>query len=80
MEYKRLIKKLEYTQPTEMYPYTKSSDPDFAYDISNRRGIRGKFGDTYPMTWGADGEIYTSAGDPCWGKVYDGLDVEKLEI
>ena len=33
-------------------------------------------GDTYPMTWGADGEIYTSSGDPCWGETETGLDVE----
>lgn len=25
-------------------------------------------GDTFPMTWAEDGEIYTSAGDPTWGK------------
>ncbi len=35
-------------------------------------------GDTYPMTWGEDDEIYTSAGDPCYGESPDGLDVGKL--
>lgn len=35
-------------------------------------------GDTYPMTWADDGEIYASAGDPCWGESHDGLDVEKF--
>jgi hypothetical protein len=35
-------------------------------------------GDTYPMTWAADGEIYTSAGDPGWGPSTWGLDVEKF--
>lgn len=35
-------------------------------------------GDTFPMTWAADGEIYTSAGDPGWGTSKDGLDVEKF--
>lgn len=35
-------------------------------------------GDTYPMTWADDGEIYTSAGDPNWGESHDGLDVEKF--
>ena len=35
-------------------------------------------GDTYPMTWADDGEIYASAGDPLWGETRDGLDVEKL--
>lgn len=35
-------------------------------------------GDTYPMTWAEDGEIYTSSGDPCWGESGGGLDVEKF--
>lgn len=38
-------------------------------------GVRG---DTYPMTWGDDDEIYTSAGDPNWGETPDGLDVERF--
>ncbi len=35
-------------------------------------------GDTYPMTWADDDELYTSAGDPSWGETYDGLDVERI--
>jgi len=35
-------------------------------------------GDTFPMTWADDGEIYASAGDPLWGAKPDGLDVEKF--
>jgi hypothetical protein len=35
-------------------------------------------GDTYPMTWAADGEIYASSGDPNWGESPWGLDVEKI--
>ena len=35
-------------------------------------------GDTFPMSWAEDGEIYTSAGDPCWGESGSGLDVEKF--
>jgi hypothetical protein len=35
-------------------------------------------GDTFPMTWADDGEIYASAGDPLWGETGDGLDVEKF--
>ena len=47
-------------------------------------------GDTYPITWAADGELYASAGDPLWGAGfpfqpehrndprYHGLDVEKF--
>ncbi len=36
----------------------------------------GKKGDTFPITWAADGNQYTSAGDPCWGEKGDGLDFE----
>jgi hypothetical protein len=35
-------------------------------------------GDTYPMTWAADGHIYASAGDPLWGESPSGLDVERF--
>ena len=35
-------------------------------------------GDTFPMTWADDDEIYTTAGDPLWGETTDGLDVEKF--
>ena len=35
-------------------------------------------GDTFPMTWADDGEIYTAAGDPGWGETTSGLDVEKF--
>src|ERR1035437_4270517 len=35
-------------------------------------------GDTFPMTWADNGEIYASAGDPNWGGKEDGLDVEKF--
>jgi hypothetical protein len=35
-------------------------------------------GDSYPITWAEDGEMYTSAGDPMWGETQDGLDVEKF--
>lgn len=35
-------------------------------------------GDTFPMTWADDDEIYAAAGDPLWGETTDGLDVEKF--
>jgi hypothetical protein len=35
-------------------------------------------GDTFPMTWANDDEIYTSAGDPGWGGKNEGLDVERF--
>jgi len=37
-----------------------------------------KKGDTFPMTWAEDDEIYASAGDPLWGESRDGLDVQKF--
>jgi hypothetical protein len=36
-------------------------------------------GDTYPMTWADDDQIYASAGDPLWGETKDGLDVERFK-
>ncbi len=33
-------------------------------------------GDTFPITWAEDGELYTSAGDPWWGESVSGLDIE----
>ena len=41
-------------------------------------GDTSKKGDTYPCTWAADNNIYTSAGDPLWGLKPDGLDVESI--
>ena len=35
-------------------------------------------GDSFPMTWSGDGEIYTSSGDPLWGESISGLDVQKF--
>lgn len=38
-------------------------------------------GDTFPVTWAADGLIYTACGDPCWGGKPGGdmgLDVESI--
>ena len=35
-------------------------------------------GDTFPMTWADDDEVYVSAGDPLWGETRGGLDVEKF--
>ena len=36
-------------------------------------------GDTYPITWAADDNLYTSAGDPLWGETTNGLDVEVIK-
>jgi hypothetical protein len=37
-----------------------------------------KRGDTFPVTWSDDDDIYTSAGDPVWPDKGSGLDVERL--
>jgi hypothetical protein len=41
-------------------------------------GYNVRFGDTFPMTWADDDQIYTSAGDPNWGNKWDGLDIERF--
>ena len=44
-------------------------------------GIRG---DTHPMAWAKDGEVYVGTGDPCWfeldGKIYNGKISERPEL
>jgi hypothetical protein len=35
-------------------------------------------GDTYPMTWADDDQLYGSSGDPNYDKKYDGFDTVKL--
>ena len=35
-------------------------------------------GDTFPITWADDNELYASSGDPLWGESRDGLDAEKF--
>ncbi len=79
MNKENIIEKIEFTaDAAHTYPLTLPDDPDYEYDKSPKRGMHGKFGDTYPLTWSDDDEIYTSAGDPNWGKKNDGLDVEKF--
>jgi hypothetical protein len=41
-------------------------------------GDTAKRGDTFPLTWAGDNNIYASAGDPLWGKKPDGLDFEMI--
>jgi hypothetical protein len=36
-------------------------------------------GDTYPITWADDNELYASSGDPQWGETIDGLDIERFD-
>lgn len=36
-------------------------------------------GDTYPLTWTADGNLIAASGDPNYGDSYDGLDVIRLD-
>jgi hypothetical protein len=58
--------------------------PRIPYPVEEVRG------DTFPLTWAADGEIYLSSGDPLWGidfpfaqdrredPRFHGLDIEKI--
>ncbi len=41
-------------------------------------GDTSKRGDTFPVTWASDDNIYTSAGDPLWGSKPDGMDFERI--
>jgi hypothetical protein len=50
-------------------------------DPASKHGVPAygvRFGDTFPLTWADDNEIYASAGDPNWGAKWDGLDMEKF--
>ena len=69
--------------PGERIPYpTARPDEDLSVYGPAYPGFRVEGpcarGDTFPMTWAADGELYASAGDPHWGRKPDGLDVEKF--
>src|SRR5580704_4757276 len=41
-------------------------------------GEMDKRGDTFPITWSSDNNLYTSAGDPVWPDKGSGLDLECL--
>lgn len=45
------------------------------YEPYSEEGVKG---DSFPLTWADDDNIYTSAGDPCWGDSINGLDFEKV--
>jgi len=54
---------MKYNHPTEI-PRSKALFFDWVADrISSPKA---KSGDTHPITWGADGDIYVGAGDPGW--------------
>jgi len=63
------------------FPTPGPSDDVAPVDPASAHGVPAygvRFGDTFPMTWADDDEIYASAGDPNWGAKWDGLDVEKF--
>lgn len=63
------------------YPTPGPGDDVAPVDPASAHGVPAygvRFGDTFPMTWADDDEIYASAGDPNWGAKWDGLDVEKF--
>jgi hypothetical protein len=69
----------------DQVPYPPPGPGDDVKEIGPPNKYFGKLGpsvtgDTFPMTWAEDDEIYASAGDPGWGNPpkKEGLDVEKL--
>ncbi len=75
-----VVAALEWTGERVGYPparpdQAKEVGPIVEYFASAGAQIHG---DTYPMTWADDDEIYAGSGDPNWGGKPDGLDVEKL--
>ncbi|MBN1809609.1 MAG: DUF4185 domain-containing protein [Planctomycetes bacterium] len=70
----------EWTGPRITYPRVHPEDKPEEWGPPNRYfdDVPTVRGDTYPMTWADDDEIYTSSGDPSWGGKNDGLDVEKF--
>ena len=78
---KSIIKKIEWTGPRFTFPSLKPGDELYDYAKSNPFYNQGRaiLGDTYPMTWAADGNTYVSCGDSNWGKKFDGLDIERFE-
>lgn len=77
----KTIASFEWTGPQIAYPPPASPEEKKIVGPSNK--YWGKLepqvhGDSFPMTWADDDEIYTSAGDPVWGEKNDGLDFEKF--
>ena len=71
----------EWVGEASAYPAPGPSDDVAPVDPAAAHGAPAygvRFGDTFPMTWADDDEIYTSAGDPNWGAKWDGLDVERF--
>ncbi len=71
----------EWVGEESAYPTPGSSDDVAPVDPAAGHGVPAygvRFGDTFPMTWADDDEIYASAGDPNWGAKWDGLDIEKF--
>jgi len=63
------------------FPTPSAADDAAPVDPAAAHGVPAygvRFGDTYPMTWADDDEIYASGGDPNWGAKWDGLDIERF--
>ncbi len=74
-----VIKGLEWLGEQITYPAGEDvSEIGTVYTIWFKDAGPAVRGDTYPMTWADDGEIYASSGDPHWGKKAIGLGVEKF--
>ncbi|SPE31215.1 exported hypothetical protein [Candidatus Sulfotelmatomonas gaucii] len=71
----------EWVGDESAYPTPGAGDDVAPVDPASAHGVPAygvRFGDTFPMTWADDDEIYASAGDPNWGAKWDGLDVERF--
>jgi hypothetical protein len=76
-----VIVSFEWVGDESDYPTPGPGDDVAPVDPASAHGVPAygvRFGDTFPMTWADDGEIYASAGDPNWGAKWDGLDVERF--
>lgn len=76
-----VILSFEWVGDESAFPTPGSASDVAPVDPASAHGVPAygvRFGDTFPMTWADDDEIYASAGDPNWGAKWDGLDVEKF--
>jgi len=71
----------EWVGEQSAFPTPDASNDVAPVDPAAKHGVPAygvRFGDTFPLTWADDDEIYASAGDPNWGAKWDGLDIEKF--
>jgi hypothetical protein len=75
----KVILSFEWVGEQSSYPTPNAGDDVGPVDPASAHGVPAygvRFGDTFPMTWADDNQIYASAGDPNWGAKWDGIDIE----